>query len=116
MPILFQGAHFTWCEVGWGSVLAALSIGGQLAMAVALELNVPGHIVFPIAIGGSVFIVILGGRLLFGERLNKLTAGGVLFGLAAVILLSLSQSELRERRLRIWHEDLEAVQLVKLST
>jgi multidrug transporter EmrE-like cation transporter len=90
VPILFQGARFTWREVGWGSLLAVLSIGGQLAMAVALELNVPGHIVFPIAIGGSVFIVILGGRLLFGERLNKLTAGGVSLGLAAVILLSLT--------------------------
>jgi drug/metabolite transporter (DMT)-like permease len=90
LPTLFQGARITRREVGWGSVLAALSIGGQLAMAVALELGVPGHLVFPIAIGGSVFIVILGGRLLFGERLNKLTAGGVSIGLAAVILLSLS--------------------------
>jgi drug/metabolite transporter (DMT)-like permease len=76
----------------------------------------PVIIVFTIAIGGSVFIVILDGRLLFGGRLNKLTAGGVSFGLAAVILLSLSQSELRERMLRIWHEGLEAVQLVKLTT
>ena len=90
VPTLFQGVRFTWREVGWSSVLAALSIGGQLAMAVALNLNVPGHVVFPNASGGSVFIVILGGRVLFGERMNKLTAGGVSFGLAAVILLSLS--------------------------
>jgi len=90
VPILFQGVRFTLREAGWGSVLAALSIGGQLAMAVALRLNVPGHIVFPIAIGGSVFVVILGGRLLFGERMNKLTAGGISFGLAAIVLLSLS--------------------------
>ena len=71
-------------------MLAALSMGGQLAMAVALKRNVPGHVVFPIAIGGSVFIVVLGGRLLFGERLNSSTAGGVFVGLAAVVLLSLS--------------------------
>lgn len=90
VPILFQGVRFTMREVGWGSLLAALSMGGQLAMAVALKLNVPGHIVFPIAIGGSVFIVILGGRLLFGERMNKLTAEGVSVGLTAIILLSFS--------------------------
>jgi drug/metabolite transporter (DMT)-like permease len=47
-------------------------------------------VVFPIAIGGSVFIVILGGRFLFGERLNKLMTSGVSFGLAAIIILSLS--------------------------
>ncbi len=90
VPILFQGVHLTLRELGWSSLLAALSLGGQLAMAMALSAGVPGHVVFPIAIGGSVFIVILGGRLLFGERMNRLTAGGVSFGLAAVVLLSLS--------------------------
>jgi drug/metabolite transporter (DMT)-like permease len=90
VPTLLQGVRFKLREVGWSSVLAALSMGGQLAMAVALKLNIPGHVVFPIAIGGSVFIVVLGGRLLFGERLNSFTAGGVFVGLAAVVLLSLS--------------------------
>jgi multidrug transporter EmrE-like cation transporter len=90
VPTVFQGVRFKVREVGWSSVLAALSMGGQLAMAVALKRNVPGHVVFPIAIGGSVFIVVLGGRLLFGERLNSSTAGGVFVGLAAVVLLSLS--------------------------
>ena len=90
VPILFRGVHIALREVGWSSILAGLSLGGQLAMAVALKLNVPGHIVFPIAIGGSVFIVLICGRLLFGERMNRLTAGGVFCGLAAVVLLGLS--------------------------
>ena len=90
VPILFQGVRITVREVGWAGIMAALSLGGQLAMAVALKLNVPGHVVFPIAIGGSVFIVILGGRLFFNERLNSLTTGGVSCGLAAVVLLSIS--------------------------
>jgi len=90
VPILFQRVAIKLREVGWSSIMAVLSLGGQIAMAVALKLNVPGHVVFPIAIGGSVFIVIIGGRFLFGERLNGLTAGGVSFGLAAIILLSLS--------------------------
>ena len=90
VPLLFRRLRFAWREVGWSGLLAALSIGGQLAMAVALKRNVPGHVVFPIAVGGSVFVVILGARLLFGERLSKLTATGVSFGLVAVVLLSLS--------------------------
>ena len=90
VPILFQRMRIGMREVGWSGIIAALSLGGQIAMAVALKLNVPGHVVFPIAIGGSVFIVILGGRFLFGERLNGLTTSGVSFGLAAIILLSLS--------------------------
>jgi len=88
IPILIKGARFGAREAGWGGVLAALSMGGQIAMAVALKLGAPGHMVFPVTLGGSVFIVILGGRLLFGERMNKLTASGVSFGLAAVVLLS----------------------------
>ncbi len=90
VPILLKGVRFKLREVGWSAVLAGLSMGGQIAMAIALKLNVPGHVVFPIAMGGAVFIVILGGRVLFGERMGKLTASGVAFGLSAVILLSLS--------------------------
>jgi len=90
VPILFRHVRIAAREMGWSAVMAALSLGGQIAMAVALKRNVPGHVVFPIAIGGSVFIVILGGRFLFGERLNRLTTGGVSCGLAAIILLSLS--------------------------
>ena len=90
VPILVQRVRIAGREAGWAGLMAALSLGGQIAMAVALKLNVPGHVVFPIAIGGSVFVVILGGRFLFGERLNKLMTGGVSFGLAAIILLSVS--------------------------
>jgi multidrug transporter EmrE-like cation transporter len=90
VPMLFQHVRIKVREVGWSSIIAALSLGGQIAMAVALKRNVPGHVVFPIAIGGSVFIVTLGGRFLFGERLNGLTTSGVSVGLAAIILLSLS--------------------------
>ncbi len=90
VPTLLKRVRFRWHEVGWSGLLAALSVGGQLAMAIALKLNVPGHIVFPIAIGGSVFVVVLGGRLLFGERMNGFNAGGVSIGFAAIILLGLS--------------------------
>ena len=59
-------------------------------MAVALGSGVPGHVVFPIAIGGSIFVVALAGRLVFGERMNLPTALGVALGFVAVILLGVS--------------------------
>jgi len=90
VPMALQGVRPALREVGWSTTMAALSLGGQLAMAVALKLGVPGHIVFPVAIGGSTFFVILGGRLFFGERMNHLTAGGVASGLVAIVLLSVS--------------------------
>lgn len=89
VPIVVRRAHIRLREVGWSAVLSSLSMGGQIAMAVALKRNVPGHVVFPIAMGGAVFIVILGGRALFGERMSGITASGVCFGLSAVVLLSL---------------------------
>ncbi len=90
IPSLIAAMHIRWRELGWSAVLAGLSMGGQLAMAAALKQDVPGHVVFPVAMGGAVFIVILGGRVLFGERLGGITASGVLFGLSAVVLLGLS--------------------------
>jgi len=48
------------------------------------------RLVFPIAIGGSIFVVALAGRLLFGERMNPPTALGVALGLVAVMLLGVS--------------------------
>jgi drug/metabolite transporter (DMT)-like permease len=89
-PGLLKGVRPRAQEFGWGALLAALSMGGQIAMALALARGAPGHVVFPIAIGGSVLIVTLAGRFAFGERMSRATACGVLLGLAAVVLLSVS--------------------------
>jgi multidrug transporter EmrE-like cation transporter len=70
--------------------MAALSIAGQVAMAVALDSNVPGHIVFPVAIGGSIFVVVLAGRIFFHERMSRLNIIGIIMGFIAVILLGMS--------------------------
>ena len=90
VPMLIKGLRMGRKEMLWGGVAAALSIGGQVAMASALDAGVPGHVVFPIAIGGSIFVVALGGRLIFGERINRISALGVALGFLAVILLGLS--------------------------
>jgi multidrug transporter EmrE-like cation transporter len=90
LPMLLKGIRLGKTELFWGAVAGALSIGGQIAMAVALSSGVPGHVVFPIAIGGSIFVVALAGRLVFGERLNPPTTAGLALGLIAVVLLGVS--------------------------
>jgi len=90
VPMLIKGLRIGRKEILWGGGAAALSIGGQVAMAVALDSGVPGHVVFTVAIGGSIFVVALAGRLIFGERINRISALGVTLGLLAVILLGLS--------------------------
>jgi len=90
LPMLWKGMRLGKIEVVWGVLAGALSIGGQVAMAVALNRGVPGHVVFPIAIGGSIFVVALAGRLMFGERLSAPTAIGLALGFIAVILVGVS--------------------------
>jgi multidrug transporter EmrE-like cation transporter len=90
LPMLLKGLRVGKTELFWGGVAGLLSIGGQVAMAVALSSGVPGHVVFPIAIGGSIFVVALAGRLVFGERMNTPTTMGVALGFVAVILLGVS--------------------------
>ena len=90
LPMILKGMRVRKTELFWGGVAGALSIGGQIAMAVALSSGVPGHVVFPIAIGGSIFVVALAGRLMFGERVNPPTALGLVLGFIAVVLLGVS--------------------------
>jgi multidrug transporter EmrE-like cation transporter len=90
VPMLMKRSRAGWKEVGWGAALALLSIGGQLAMATALDLRVPGNVVFPVTIGGAILVVVVAGRLFFGERMNRLTTVGIALGLVAVILLSIA--------------------------
>lgn len=90
LPQLLRGLRLGKTEIIWGGIAGLLSIGGQVAMANALNRGVPGHVVFPIAIGGSIFVVALAGRLVFGERMNPPTALGVALGFIAVILLGVS--------------------------
>jgi drug/metabolite transporter (DMT)-like permease len=90
LPKLLKGMRVGRTELFWGGVAGALSIGGQVAMAVALSSGVPGHVVFPIAIGGSIFVVALAGRIMFGERVNAPTALGLALGFVAVVLVGVS--------------------------
>jgi multidrug transporter EmrE-like cation transporter len=90
IPMFLGGKRGGLKEVCWGALFAVLSLGGQLAMAHALELGVPGSVVFPVAVGGSILVVALAGRLFFRERMHLLSWAGVAIGILAVALLSAS--------------------------
>lgn len=80
----------TWRELVWGGSIAVFSIGGQLAMGRALSSNVPGNIVFPVAMGGSLLLVVMAGRWIFDEKMNRFSSSGIAVGILAVVVLSLS--------------------------
>jgi multidrug transporter EmrE-like cation transporter len=90
MPALLSGFRMRQKELTLGALMALCSVGGQLTMATALDLGVPGNIVFPVSTGGSLLIVVVAGRLFFGERMNWMTTFGVALGSLAVVLLSMS--------------------------
>jgi multidrug transporter EmrE-like cation transporter len=90
IPMLFRKEKGGLKEAGWGAVIALLSIGGQVAMATALDSGVPGNVVFPVTIGGSILVVAIAGQLFFGERMSAFSWTGVAIGLLSVVLLSVS--------------------------
>lgn len=89
LPMILKGILGGRKEMGWGALIAALSIGGQLAMAVALQSGMPGNVVFPVTIGGSILVVAVAGWLFFSEKLHPLSWSGIVIGFIAVIMLSL---------------------------
>jgi drug/metabolite transporter (DMT)-like permease len=89
-PLFIKGFRLGLKEAGLGALMAVLSIGGQVTMAMALDSGVPGNVVFPVAIAGSIMIVALAGWVFFGERIGRLSAAGVALGFVAVVLLSIS--------------------------
>ena len=63
-----------------------------MAMSYALDFGIPGSVVYPVAVGGSILVVALAGKLLFGEKMHPLSWAGVAIGILAVILLGASAS------------------------
>jgi len=87
-------AKKTWpnrTEIGMGSLMALCSISGTTSLGHALNTyNIPGNIAFPIANGGSLFVVVTAGVLLFRERLGWYGISGCVLGTLAIVLLSVS--------------------------
>jgi len=78
-------------EIGIGMLMALCSLSGTAALAYALgNYHIPGNVAFPISNGGSLFVVIAGGVLLFRERLGMYGLCGCFLGTLAIVLLSVS--------------------------
>lgn len=71
-----------------GSAMALCSLGGQLGMALALSGHLPGFVVFPVATGGGLLLVVLVGVAIFGERMGPLGYLGIAVGVLALVLLA----------------------------
>lgn len=76
-------------EIGIGLAMAACSVFGQMGMAQAMSGGMPGYVVFPVAVGGGLILVVLVGVVAFRERLSPLLSLGVVSGLTSLILLAL---------------------------
>jgi drug/metabolite transporter (DMT)-like permease len=77
-------------EIGMALGIGLGSFGGQLLSVMALEQGVPGYIVFPVTTGGNLFLVAGAGVLIFRERIGKYGIAGLVTGILALVLLSLS--------------------------
>lgn len=73
-----------------GLIMAVASVAGNVLLVKAMGEGVSGSVAYPIANGGSLFIVVAAGVLLFKERLTPAGVAGVLLGLAAILVLMLT--------------------------
>lgn len=76
-------------EVALGALMGGCSLLGQSFTGLALSNGVPGHVVFPITTGGSLFLVASAGLLLFKEKVGPYGLAGMVLGIAALVGLSL---------------------------
>jgi drug/metabolite transporter (DMT)-like permease len=73
-----------------GLVMAVASVAGNVSIVMALGKNVPSTVAYPVANGGSLFLVILAGLLLFKEHVNPVGLAGIAVGIAAILVLVMS--------------------------
>jgi drug/metabolite transporter (DMT)-like permease len=76
-------------EILMGAGMGLASVLGQLGMVLAMTSNVPGYLVFPLAIGGNLFLVVAGGIILFKERVRSYGIVGLGLGVAALVILAI---------------------------
>ena len=77
-------------ELATASVMAIASVAGNISIVKALDNHVPGSVAYPVGNGGSLFLVVLAGVLLFKEHVNRVGIAGIAVGIAAVLVLVMS--------------------------
>jgi multidrug transporter EmrE-like cation transporter len=83
-------AHLRAKELALGAAMGLCSLGGQSFTGLSLAHGVPGHIVFPVTTGGSLFFVAAAGIVIFKERVGPYGLLGICLGICSLILLSIS--------------------------
>ena len=73
-----------------GAGLGFFSTCGQTSMGLALANGIPGNVVFPVALAGGLFVVVLTAVLIFRERIGPAGVAGISLGIISIALLSLN--------------------------
>jgi len=73
-----------------GAGLGFFSVCGQTSMGLALAKGLPGSVVFPVALAGGLFAVVLAAVLVFKERIGPAGVAGISLGIISIALLSLT--------------------------
>lgn len=77
-------------EVLLGALMGACSFSGQFFTGAALSNGLPGHVVFPLTTGGSLFLVAVAGIFFFKERVGAYGITGIALGIVALVMLSVA--------------------------
>jgi multidrug transporter EmrE-like cation transporter len=77
-------------EFATASVMAVASVAGNISIVKALDGHVPGSVAYPVGNGGSLFLVVLAGVLLFKEHINPAGIAGIAVGIGAILVLVMS--------------------------
>jgi multidrug transporter EmrE-like cation transporter len=88
LAFLSGSRHLQTREVAFGAAMAICSICGQTFTGLALSHGLPGHVVFPLTTGGSMFMVAAVGILFFKERVGGYGITGIVMGIVSLIMLS----------------------------
>ncbi len=75
-------------DLAVGAALGLASVAGQTSLGLALSGGIPGAIVYPVTLGGGLFIVVGVGVLLFKERVGPFGVAGIALGIISIVLLS----------------------------
>lgn len=76
-------------EILIGAGMGFFSVLGQVTLVMGLRSPVPGYLIFSLALGGSLFVVVAGGVLLFKERLKGYGIAGLALGAIALVILAI---------------------------
>jgi len=91
LAIFFRTLHRpTRADVLVGAGLGIFSTCGQTSMGKALASGIPGSVVFPVALAGGLFVVVLMAVLVFKERIGPAGIAGISLGIISIALLSLN--------------------------